>query len=47
MGYEACGEAVDDLLESLDDDEKNNNGKLSQKTKDLRQKVRNHLKNPR
>ena len=47
MGYEACGDDVDHLLESLDDDEKNNSGKLSQKTKDLRQKVRNHLKNPR
>ena len=47
MGYEACGEAVDDLLDSLDDDELHNNGKISQKTKDLKQKVRSKLKNPR
>jgi hypothetical protein len=47
MGYEAAGEDFDDLLESLDEDEKKNNGILSQKTKDLRQKVRDHLKNPR
>jgi len=47
MGYEACGEAVDDLLDSLDDDEQRNNGKISQKTKDLRQLLRGKLKNPK
>ena len=47
MGYEAAGDAVDKLLKSLDDDEKNNNGKLSQKTKNLRQQIRNNLTNPK
>jgi len=47
MGYEACGEAVDDLLASLDDDELHNSGKISQKTKDLRQLLRGKLKSPR
>lgn len=45
MGYEACGLAVDDLLDSLDNDENNNNGKLSKKTKDLRDQLRTKLKN--
>jgi hypothetical protein len=47
MGYEACGLALDDLLDSLDDDEKSNNGKLSQKTKNLRDAIRSNLKNPK
>lgn len=46
MGYEACGEDVDNLLKSLDAD-KNKDGKISQNTKDLMVKVRSHLKNPK
>ena len=46
MGYEAAGKDVDALLKSLDEDEKNN-GKLSQKTKNLRQQIRDKLKNPK
>ncbi len=47
MGYEAAGDAIDKLLKSLDEDENNNNGKLSQKTRDLRQQIRNNLTNPK
>jgi len=47
MGYEAAGDYIDKLLKSLDDDENNNNGKLSQKTKNLRQKIRDNLTNPK
>ncbi len=46
MGYETAGEDIDNLLKSLDEDEKNN-VQLSQKTKDLRKKIRDQLKNPR
>jgi len=47
MGYEAAGDDIDKLLESLDDDEKNNNGKISQNTKNLRKKIRGNITNPK
>lgn len=47
MGYEAAGDDIDKLLKSLDDDENNHNGQISQNTKDLRKKIRDNITNPK
>jgi len=42
MGYEACGEDLDELLDQLDKEVN-----LSPKAVKLKKKVRDHLKNPK
>lgn len=42
MGFEACGEDLDALLDQLDKEEK-----LSKKATRLKKKVRDNLKNPK
>ena len=42
MGYEACGKDLDDLLNQLDKE-----ANLSAKAKELKKKVREHIKNPK
>lgn len=46
MGYETAGEDVDNLLKQLDEDERKGI-QLSPEVKNLRKKIRDHLKNPR